>query len=105
MGRKRYEKRRNCSLRAISCFPSMFSEDLNCRLVKIGLVWKRVNSLPNYKFFNWSKLKRFADDKLKMIQMAEYSIDRAENIVGKCYISAFCPFSTMFSKCFFQKVC
>ena len=35
------EKRRNCSLRAISHFPTLFSKDLICRHVK-GLVWERV---------------------------------------------------------------
>ena len=34
MGRKYCGKRRNCSLRAISPFPAVFSKDLNCRHVK-----------------------------------------------------------------------
>ena len=34
MGRKHCGKRRNCSLRAISPFPTVFSEDLNFRHVK-----------------------------------------------------------------------
>ena len=33
-GRKHCGKRRNCSLRAISPFPTVFSKDLYCRLVK-----------------------------------------------------------------------
>ena len=33
-GRKRCGKRRNCSLRAISPFPAVFSKDLYCRHVK-----------------------------------------------------------------------
>ena len=33
-GRKHCGKRRNCSLRAISPFPSVFSKDLYCRHVK-----------------------------------------------------------------------
>ena len=32
----------NCSLRAISPFPTVFSKDLCCRHVKTGLVWERV---------------------------------------------------------------
>ena len=34
MARKQCGKRRNCSLRAISRFPAMFSKDLSCRHVK-----------------------------------------------------------------------
>ena len=34
MGRKNCGKRRNCSLRAISPFPTVFSKDLYCRHVK-----------------------------------------------------------------------
>ena len=34
-GRKHCGKRRNCSLWAISSFPTVFSKDLNCRHVKI----------------------------------------------------------------------
>ena len=36
MGRKHCGKRRNCSLRAISPFPTVFSKDLYCRNVKLG---------------------------------------------------------------------
>ena len=32
-GAKNYGKRRYCSLRAISPFPTVFSEDMNCRHV------------------------------------------------------------------------
>ena len=34
MGRKHSGKRRNCSLRAISTFPTVFSKDLYCRHIK-----------------------------------------------------------------------
>ena len=34
MGKKHCGKRRNCSLRAISPFPTVFSKDLFCRHVK-----------------------------------------------------------------------
>ena len=34
MGRKQCGKKRNCSLRAISPFPVVFSKDLYCRHVK-----------------------------------------------------------------------
>ena len=41
-GGKHCGKRRNCSLRAISPFPTLFSEDLYGRQVKSRLVWERV---------------------------------------------------------------
>ena len=39
-GRKRCGKRRNCSLRAISPFPTVFSNDLYCRHVKIMVCFR-----------------------------------------------------------------
>ena len=33
-------------------------------LLKLCAVWKRVNSLPNDKILDWSKLKAFADGKI-----------------------------------------
>ena len=54
MGRKYCEKRRNCSLPAISPFPTVFSKDLYCRHVKTralfgkglkSLLWKADNRL------------------------------------------------------------
>ena len=40
-------------------------------------------SLPNNKILDQSKLKAFADDKLKVIQRAKIVVDTTENIVGK----------------------
>ena len=42
-GRKRCWKRRNCSLRAISPCPTVFSKDFNYRHVKTRACWERVN--------------------------------------------------------------
>ena len=39
MGRKHFRKRRNCSLRAMSHFPTVFSKDLYCRHVETGYVF------------------------------------------------------------------
>ena len=54
MGRKHCGKRRNCSLRAISPFPTVFSKDLHCRHVKIqGLFGKGLSVIMNiieYKY-------------------------------------------------------
>ena len=39
--------------------------------------------LPNDNISDQSKLKAFADDKLKVIKMAKFLLDKIENIVGK----------------------
>ena len=51
-------------------------EELKTCLVKI-------NSLPNNKILNWSKLKAFADDNSNVAKMMNPVSDRVENIVGK----------------------
>ena len=42
-----------------------------------------VNSLPNYKILDVTKLKAFADDKLNIAKMMISPFDRVENTVGK----------------------
>ena len=42
-----------------------------------------LNSLPNDKILDWSKFKAFADDKIKVLKMIIFVLDRDENIVGK----------------------
>ena len=39
--------------------------------------------LPNDKISDWSKMKAFADDKLKVAKMMKFANIRVENIVGK----------------------
>ena len=58
------------------------------------------NSLPNYKFLDWSKLKAFADDKINVTQKLKFALGQEENIGGK----TFSPFPTMFSKALFFRV-
>ena len=41
-----------------------------------------INSLPNNKILGWSKLKAFADDKLKVAKIMIFVFDSVENIVG-----------------------
>ena len=69
-------KRRNCSLQAISPFPTLFSKDLVADTLKKGLigkglkaevVWYMLNLLPDDKILDWSKLKKIADDIFKCI--------------------------------------
>ena len=42
-----------------------------------------VNSLPHNKILDWSKLKAFAYDIMKMLKMIIYVFYKVENIVGK----------------------
>ena len=42
-----------------------------------------LNSLPNNKILDWSKLKAFADDKINPIEKLKFVLGRVENIVGK----------------------
>ena len=52
MGRKHCGKRRNCSICAISGFPTVFSKDLHCTHVKTRLDWERVKSIFSKCNFN-----------------------------------------------------
>ena len=51
-GRKHCGKRRNCSFRAISRFPTVFSKDLYCRA---GLVWERFMTSSDLKHLHATK--------------------------------------------------
>ena len=60
-----------------------------------------INSLPNDKFLDWSKLKAFADDKINVIENLKFVLGWVENIVGKGENAGF---PMMFSKDFFVRV-
>ena len=60
-----------------------------------------INSLPNDKILDRSKLKAFAEDKLNVVQKLNFFNGRVKSIVGKrreCWLPAFSPFPTMISK-------
>ena len=62
-----------------------------------------IKSLPNDEILDWSKLKPFADDKIKILKMMIFVFDRVENIVGKrrkYWLPAFSPLPSMFPKGF-----
>ena len=66
----------------------------------------KINSLPNDKFLDLSKLKTFADD-YKCNLKAELLIRMGRKHCGerrKCWSPAFSPFHTVFSKAFFCRV-
>ena len=52
-------------------------------LTWVNTFLKCINPLPNNKILDQSKLKPFADDKLKVIQIEFFFLDKIENIVGK----------------------
>ena len=75
-GRKHCGKRRNCSLRAISPFPTVFSKDLYCRRqFQIGRKWEKV------------------------IQTGRKHCGKRRN----CSLRAISPFPTVFSKSLFPR--
>ena len=56
----------------------MYYAPTNRKIKKRNLI-----SLPNNKILDWSKMKVFEDDKIKVLEMMIFVIDRVENIVGK----------------------
>ena len=42
-----------------------------------------LNSLPNDKIVDWSKLKELAGDKIKVNQKMKLDLEKLENIAGK----------------------
>ena len=47
------------------------------------LVKAKINSLPNDKILDWSKLKAFAVDKSNLTEKLKFVLGKVENIVGK----------------------
>ena len=66
-----------------------------------------LSSLPNDKYLDWSKLKAFADDKSNVAEKLKFVLGKVEKHCGKrrkCWLPAFSPFPTMFSKEFYFRV-
>ena len=61
-----------------------------------------VNSLPEDRILDWSKLKAFADDKIKVLGVKIFGFDRYENIMEKEKMLVTCIFS--FSLNVFKRV-
>ena len=72
-------------LSAFSYFPTMFSKGYFIRVfkLKVGIVWYRVNSLPNDKILGLTKLKSFPDNKLNVARKMISLLDRVGNTVEK----------------------
>ena len=62
-----------------------------------------INPLPDDKILDWSKLKQFADDNLKINENSRKFSKRVENTEGKGEIARHEQF-LLFSQCF-QKAC
>ena len=64
-------------------------------------------SLPNDKSFDSSKLKIFADSKINVTEKLKFVLGRIKKHCGKrrkCWLPAFSPFLTLFSKGYFLQV-
>ena len=82
----------------------MFSQAFSFRVVKDGIVWERINSLPNEKFLDWAKLKAFADNKINVTEKLKFILARVENFVGKrdnAGFQHFLHFPQCFQKAFY----
>ena len=76
------------------------------RCLTFYLIIPKFNSLPNDKNLARSKVKEFADDKIKEPEMMIYAFDRIENHNGKrrkCWLPPFFPFTKLFSKGFLYR--
>ena len=94
LGGKHCEKRRNCSLQAISPFLTMFS------LVRLHAAFCG-NGLNKQNNFGLSKLKTFADDNKNWTKQSSFVFGKVENIVGKGENAAhqhFLPFPQYFQE-------
>ena len=63
---------------------------------------QHINPSPNDKTISWSKIKAFADDKIKIAKMFIFIFDMVENIVEKGE-NAGCQHFLVFLQCF-QKI-
>ena len=58
-----------------------------------------INPVPNDSFFDWSKLKELADNKINGTEKLKFVLGRAENIVGKGENAGYQHF-LLFLQCF-----
>ena len=70
-------------------------------LIMVYSTLTEINSLPNDKILDWSKLKAFADNKITMNEKLKFALKSVGKNCGKrrkCWLPAFSSFPTMFSK-------
>ena len=74
--------------------------------VKLKIIYY-INTLPNDKNVDFSKVKAFANNKSNVTQKLKFALGKGRKYCGKrrkCWIPAFSPFPTIFSKGFFLRV-
>ena len=64
-------------------FPQGFLKTYTADTWKPGLVWERVNSLPDHEIFTLSNFKAIADDKLNIAKNIKFFFYMLENIVER----------------------
>ena len=82
---------------ASSCSCSTTSAIFTCPTKYDYFKW--LNTLPNNKILDWSKLKTFADEKINVTQYLNFVFGRVENNVGKGENAGYQHF-LLFSQCF-----
>ena len=82
---------------SLSC--SLFKRLVLQTRKKSELVWERVNSLPNNKILNLSKLKAFADNKINVTEKLKLLLEMVENIMKKGENAGYQHF-LLFPQCF-----
>ena len=75
----------------------------NSLIVVIVLPTAYINSLPNDKILDLTRLKAFADDKLDVAKLTISHHNRVENTVGKGENASYRYF-LLFPQCFFQNL-
>ena len=87
-----WRKKEKILLSSISSFPQYFYP---------------INSLPNDNVLEWPNFKAFADGHKHVTQILTFVLEKVESNVKKrrkCWLPAFSPFPTMFSKAVFLMV-
>ena len=82
---------------ASSCSCSTTLAIFTCPIKSDYFKW--LNTLPNDKILDWSKLKTFADEKINVTQYLNFVFGRVENNVGKGENAGYQHF-LLFSQCF-----
>ena len=85
-------EKRNCWLRAISPFPTVFSTELYCRHIKTRACLGKGKFFPKQQNLDSSKLNEFADDKFKFDKNGRKFSKEVDNTVGREEISCYQQF-------------
>ena len=88
-------------------FPQCFQKAHFPGASKGVIVWEWVNSSPNDKILDFSKMKALADDKIIVADKLKFVLGRVENIVGKeenAFYQHFLHFQKCFQKAYFSRL-